>query len=257
MTYDYRIPLDSADALEQTLREIGAARYHNNHPFHILMRDGKLSRGQLQAWALNRYYYQSRIPMKDAALLSRVTDPEMRLIWSQRIVDHDGTREARGGLEKWIKLCEALGLPRAEVLAETGILPATRFAVDAYVAFVRERPLLEAVASSLTEMFSPTIIRERVAAMLAQYPYIDADMLSYFDARLYQAPRDVDFALAYVRREATTPALRRSVCEALLFKTDMLWAQLDALHFAYVCPALPPPGGFIPAADADADAERG
>lgn len=238
------------DALEARLRAIGAERYHNRHPFHVLMREGKLTRGQLQAWALNRYYYQSRIPLKDAALMSRLTDPYLRRLWSQRLVDHDGLMgegsASEGGLERWLVLCESLGLDRHYVTSERGVLPATRFAVDAYVTFVRERPLLEAIASSLTELFSPQIIAERVSAMLERYDFITADALVYFKARLTQAPRDSDFALKYVKRHANTLALQDAVCNALVFKTDVLWAQLDALHFAYVAPKLAPPGTFFP-----------
>ncbi|MDX1529435.1 MAG: pyrroloquinoline-quinone synthase PqqC [Gammaproteobacteria bacterium] len=240
--------LDSAEALEKRLRRIGAERYHNKHPFHALMRDGKLDKGQIQAWALNRYYYQSRIPIKDSVLMSRITDVDLRRIWSQRVVDHDGTREGQGGIRKWLHLCERLGLDKDYVVSEEGILPVTRFAVDAYVNFVRDRPLLEAIASSLTEMFAPSIISERTSSMLAQYDFVDEDTLSYFSARLTQAPRDADFALDYVKKHAKTPELREDVCQALLFKTDILWAQLDALYFAYVEPKLPPPGAFIPKA---------
>jgi coenzyme PQQ biosynthesis protein C len=240
--------LTSGEELEAELRAIGAARYHNNHPYHALMRDGRLTKGQLQAWALNRYYYQSRIPIKDSVLMSRLIDADLRRIWSQRVVDHDGTREGQGGIAKWLHLCTRLGLRDDYVLGEQGVLPATRFAVDAYVNFVRERPLLEAIASSLTELFAPTIIAERTSAMLARYDFIDEDTLSYFSARLTQAPRDADFALNYVKEHATTPELRESVCAALRFKTDVLWAQLDALHFAYVEPGLPPPGAFVPEA---------
>jgi coenzyme PQQ biosynthesis protein C len=238
--------LQSPEALEAELRAIGAARYHNNHPFHILMRDGRLNKAQIQAWALNRYYYQSRIPIKDSVVMSRLLDPEMRRIWSQRVIDHDGTREGQGGIAKWLHLCIRLGLPEDYVVSERGVLPATKFAVDAYVHFVRDKSLLEAIASSLTEMFSPTIIAERTTSMLAKYDFVDEDALTYFKARLTQAPRDADFALDYVKREATTPALREQVCAALRFKTDVLWAQLDALHFAYVEPKLIPPGAFVP-----------
>jgi len=203
--------IDSPEALEKCLRQIGAERYHDQHPFHALMRDGKLDKGQIQAWAVNRYYYQSRIPIKDSALMSRIIDADMRRVWSQRVVDHDGTREGQGGIYKWIHLCERLGLERDYILSEEGVLPATRFAVDAYVNFVRERSLLEAIASSLTELFSPTIIAERASGMLAQYEFIDEDALSYFKARLTQAPRDADFALDYVKTNATTPELRDAV----------------------------------------------
>ncbi len=236
---------DGAD-LESRLREIGAERYHDRHPFHALMRDGKLTKGQIQAWALNRYLYHSRVPIKDSALMSRLVDPEMRRIWSRRVIDHDGTREGRGGLEKWLHLCERLGLERPYVVSETGILPATKFAVNAYVQFVRERPLLEAIASSLTELFSPRIIGERISAMLENYDFVDDDMLIYFSARLDRAPHDAEFALDYVKRHARTDAEQQAVCDALIFKTDVLWAQLDALYYAYVEPRLVPPGAFVP-----------
>ena len=238
--------LETGQALEERLRQIGAERYHHNHPFHCLMRDGQLNKGQIQAWALNRYYYQSRIPIKDSALMSRMVDTDLRRAWSQRVVDHDGTHEGQGGIKKWLHLCERLDLARDYVLSEEGVLPATKFAVDAYVNFVREHSLLEAIASSLTELFAPSIITERTSALLARYDFVDEDALVYFKARLTAAPRDADFALEYVKTHATTPALRNAVCEALLFKTDMLWAQLDALYFSYVTPRLVPPGAFAP-----------
>jgi pyrroloquinoline-quinone synthase len=234
------------DGLEAALREIGRRRYHDQHPFHGLMRDGKLDRGQVQAWALNRYYYQSRIPIKDAAFLSRVDDPVLRREWRQRIEDHDGSEGRPGGIERWLRLCEGVGLDRRRVEALEGVLPATRFAVDAYVRFVRDMPLLDAVASSLTELFSPKIIAERVSGMLAHYDFVDRASLAYFSARLDQAPRDSDFALAYCKEHARTPEQQRAVLAALEFKCDVLWTMLDALHFAYVEPRLVPPGAFRP-----------
>ena len=232
--------------LEERLRQIGAARYHNLHPFHKLLHGGRLTRAQVQAWALNRYYYQSRIPVKDAALIARAEDPELRRIWRQRLVDHDGERAGEGGIARWLALTDGLGLDRDYVMSGDGVLPATRFAVDAYVRFVRERSLLEAVASSLTEMFSPSIISERVSGMLANYDFISEKTLAYFNARLSQAPRDADFALDYVKREARTPEQQEAVLAALVFKCDVLWAQLDALYHAYVEPGHVPPGAFIP-----------
>jgi pyrroloquinoline quinone biosynthesis protein D len=234
----------SPDELEARLKAIGAERYHNKHPFHRMMNEGALSKDQLRAWALNRYCYQATIPIKDAVILSRMTDPELRRIWRQRIIDHDGEREGEGGIERWLVLSEGLGLDRAYVTGMTGVLPATRFACEAYVNFVRERSLLAAVASSLTEMFSPQTISVRVAEMLRHYDYITPRILSYFEKRLTQAPRDSDFALDYVKREARTPEAQQAALRALTFKCDMLWAMLDALHFAYVEPALAPPGAF-------------
>lgn len=236
----------SPEELEAALRQIGAERYHNLHPFHRLLHGGKLTRGQVQAWALNRYYYQSRIPLKDAALLSRAEDPELRRIWRQRLVDHDGSSPGTGGIARWLALTEGLGLPAEDVVAGIGILPATRFAVDAYVRYVREAPLLQAVASSLTELFSPAIISERVSGMLRHYDFVDERTLQYFSHRLEEAPRDSDFALDYVKREARSPEQQAAVLDALRFKCDVLWAQLDALHHAYVTPGLIPPGGFRP-----------
>lgn len=235
------------DELEAALRRIGAERYHNLHPFHKLLHAGKLNKGQVQAWALNRYCYQSAIPRKDAALISRTEDSELRRVWRQRLVDHDGERSGEGGIARWLALTDGLGLDRDYVVSMRGALPATKFAVEAYVRFVRERSLLEAVASSLTEMFSPMIISERVAGMLANYDFISRETLAYFNARLSQAPRDADFALAYVKREARTPEQQGAVLAALEFKCDVLWAQLDALYSAYVAPGHIPPGAFRPA----------
>jgi len=234
--------------LERKLRAMGAERYHDKHPFHALLHGGKLDRGQVRAWALNRYYYQSRIPLKDASLIARAEDPALRREWRRRLEDHDGDAPGSGGIARWLALTDGLGLDREYVASARGVLPATKFAVEAYVRFVREKSLLEAVASSLTELFAPAIIANRVAGMLANYDFIDAGTLSYFDARLTQAPRDSDFALDYVKREARTPEQQQAVLGALSFKCDVLWAQLDALHHAYVAPKHVPPGAFVPAA---------
>ena len=239
----------SADELERRLRAIGAERYHDRHPFHTLLHGGKLDKGQVQAWVLNRYYYQSRIPMKDAALISRVEDPALRREWRGRIVDHDGSGPGDGGIERWLVLAEGVGLDRAYVMSTAGVLAATRFAVDAYVRFVRERPLVEAVASSLTELFAPAIHRERIAGLLAHYDFANEKTMAYFNRRLEEAPKDVKFGLDYVRREARTPEQQQGVIEALLFKTDVLWVQLDALYAAYVEPGHIPPGAFVPGKD--------
>jgi pyrroloquinoline-quinone synthase len=241
----------SPDKLEAALRQIGAERYHNLHPFHRALHDGNLNRGQVQAWALNRYYYQSRIPAKDAFLIARLPDPALRRLWRSRLEDHDGDlqpaeAEQNGGIARWLKLTDGLGLDRDYVVSTRGILGGTRFAVDAYVNFVRDRPLLEAIASSLTEMFSPDIISERVSGMLRHYDFITPETLAYFTPRLTQAPKDVAFALGYVREHARTLEQQDAVLEALRFKCDVLWSQLDALDYAYVSPGRIPPGAFAP-----------
>lgn len=234
------------DQLEAALRQIGAERYHNLHPFHKALHGGKLTRGQVQAWALNRYYYQSRIPAKDASLIARLPTADLRREWRRRLVDHDGDAPGTGGVARWLKLAEGVGLDRVYVESTEGLLPGTRFAVDAYVNFVWERPILEGIASSLTEMFSPNIISERVSGMLANYDWITQETLAYFTPRLTQAPRDVNFALAYVKEHARTPEQQQLVLAALRFKCDVLWSQLDALHYAYVTPGNIPPGAFEP-----------
>jgi pyrroloquinoline-quinone synthase len=234
------------DDLDAALRQIGAERYHNLHPFHRLLHDGKLTRSQVQAWALNRYYYQSRIPAKDSYLMARLPDEADRREWRRRIADHDGSEPGTGGIARWLKLAEGVGLDADYVRSTAGILPGTRFAVDAYVNFVRDRPLVEAVASSLTELFSPGIIAERVSGMLKHYDFITQETLAYFTPRLTQAPQDSDWALAYVKRHATTAETQKAVLAALRFKCDVLWSQLDALHYSYVTPGLISPGAYTP-----------
>ena len=232
--------------LEAALRQIGARRYHNLHPFHKLLHSGQLNRGQVQAWALNRYYYQSQIPAKDAFLVARLPTAELRREWRRRLMDHDGDGVSPGGVERWLKLAEGVGLDRSYVESTQGVLPGARFAVDAYVHFVRDRPLLEAVASSLTELFSPNIIAERVSGMLANYDWITSETLAYFTPRLTQAPQDSAFALNYVKVHARTKEEQQAVLDALSFKCNVLWAQLDAIYLAYVHPGLISPGAFVP-----------
>ena len=251
-------PAMSPDALEAALRDVGARRYHNLHPFHRMLHSGQCTRGQVQAWALNRYLYQSAIPLKDASLIGRCDDPALRREWRRRLEDHDGfdgTDSVDGGVAKWLALTDGLRIDRATVVSGGEALPATRFAVEAYIRFVREKSLLEAVASSLTELFSPQIIGERVSGMLAHYEYVTPAILAYFAKRPPQAARDSDFALAYVREHARTAAEQRACVAALTFKCDVLWSMLDALYFAYVAPGFVPPGAFRPQDEAAAGGE--
>ena len=233
------------DELRARLRQVGDERYHHRHPFHLLMHEGKLSKGALQAWALNRYYYQSRIPIKDAIILSRSDDPDFRRAWRKRVLDHDGVDSPEGGIERWVRLAEATGLSRERVTACQEVLPGVRFAVDAYINLVKSRSLLEAVASSLTELFSRDLICLRMDALRHHYPWLSHG-LDYFAVRLDQAPVDAQFAFAFVAEQAQTYAEQQRIICALRDKCDILWAQLDALYYAYVNPAWPPPGAFRP-----------
>lgn len=236
----------SSDELESTLQSIGAERYHSLHPFHKMLHGGEMSLGQVQAWALNRYVYQQGIPQKDYAILSNCPDRDLRNLWRQRILDHDGIGEDEGGIERWLRLCEALGLDRDYVTSMEGVLPASRHAVDTYINFCRRAPLLIGIASCLTEMFAPKIHKERIAGMLENYDFVDDSMVSYFRERLNQAPRDVGFALRYVKENARTIPEQQGVIDALYMKTGVLWAQLDALYLSYVAPGMIPPGCFVP-----------
>jgi len=233
---------------EAAIRAVGAERYHDKHPFHHMLHGGQLKKPQVQAWALNRYCYQSAVPRKDAALISRLYDRELRREWVHRLLDHDGFGEEEGGIERWLVLTDGLGLDRNYVTSMKGALPATKFAVESYVTFVREQPITVAIASSLTELFAPKIHKERIAGMLENYPdFIDDKVMAYFKRRLTQAPRDVDFALGYVLKNAKTRDEQEACVDAVRFKCNVLWSQLDALQHAYVEGHIPP-GAFRPEA---------
>ena len=211
------------------MRKVGAERYHNRHRFHARQYSGQCTYEEIQAWALNRYYYQSMIPIKDATVLTRLTDTEDRRQWRKRIEDHDGLQPGDGGIERWLKLTDSLGFPRDYVTSTEGILPATRFAVDAYVEFCRDRSPLEAVASSLTELFSPNIIGERMSGMLANYDFVSKETLAYFSQRPPQAKRDSEWALDFVKTHAKTRVEQEQAIKALEFKCNVLWAATRRL----------------------------
>jgi pyrroloquinoline-quinone synthase len=206
------------------------ARYHDQHPFHRRMDAGELTRDELQRWVANRFYYQKCIPLKDAAILANCHEVEVRREWVRRIIDHDGTADETGGIESWLRLGEALGVSREELASERRVLPAVRYAVDAYVTFARTKPWIEAVASSLTELFGPAAIRVRLEALERHYPWIDRAGLEYFRTRLVQAPRDARYALDLTVERCRTRAQQDAAVAALRFKTEVLWAQLDAIE---------------------------
>jgi pyrroloquinoline-quinone synthase len=208
-------------------------RYHDQHPFSRRMNEGSLSRGQIQGWVANRFYYQETIPRKDAAILANCPEREIRRRWVRRILDQDGTADGEGGIEAWLRLGEAVGLPREEMADERHVVPGVRFAVDAYLTFARTRPWVEAVASSLTELFAPDLMAERLAAFERHYSWIDPQGLVYFRARLTQAPRDSEHALEVVTEHCRTPDQQAAAVAALSFKCDVLWSVLDAIDRAY------------------------
>jgi pyrroloquinoline-quinone synthase len=237
-----KLPL-SADALVEWFRREGASRYHDQHRYHALMHEGKLTKLQLQQWVLNRYYYQTRIPIKDAIILSKSEDPAFRRMWIRRIQDHDGEREGEGGLALWLRLAEGVGLDREEVASCRSVLPGVRFACDGYVELVRERSLVEAVASSLTEFFAPDLMSKRILAWEQHYPWVSPDMLAYFRSRVPRARRDSQEAIDFVVRHATTYALQERCVAALIRKTEILWHLLDSVYAAYIEPGRGPAGG--------------
>jgi pyrroloquinoline-quinone synthase len=207
-------------------------RYHDQHPFHRRMNEGGLGREHIRCWVANRFAYQTAIPRKDAAILANCPDRGVRRRWIHRIHDHDGTADGEGGIEAWLRLGEAVGLTRREMEDERHVVPGVRFAVDAYVTFARTRPWVEAVASSLTELFAPDLMAERLAAFERHYTWIDPQGLAYFRARLTQAPRDSAHALEVVTQHCRTPETQAAALAALSFKCDVLWSMLDAIDHA-------------------------
>jgi pyrroloquinoline-quinone synthase len=243
------------DTFIENLRAIGARAYHDKHPFHVAMNEGRLSPEALRGWVANRFYYQRNIPVKDAAILSNCPIREVRRAWIHRILDHDGTATSKGGLqsaqpgetsaagkppledeggiEAWLRLGEACGLSRAELLYDRHLLPGVHFAVDAYVNFARTQPWPIAIASSLTELFAPDLMATRLAAFEKFYSWIEPRGLDYFRRRTGQARRDSEEALAITLEYCNTPELQRDAIRALEFKCDVLWSLLDAIHHAY------------------------
>jgi pyrroloquinoline-quinone synthase len=215
------------------LRAMGVSRYHDKHPFHRHMNTGRLTEGQVRGWVVNRFYYQSQIPIKDAAILSNCPIREVRRAWLHRIIDHDGAQEAEGGIEKWLRLAEACGLTRDRLTSGEGLLPGVRFAVDAYVNFCRVKPWPVAVASSLTELFAPDLMRERITAFERHYGWVNPAGLDYFKSRLTLAKVDSDQGLELTLAYCDSAWLQQQALGALSFKCDLLWAMLDAMMLAY------------------------
>lgn len=225
-------PLSSTEFVD-ALRRFSQS-YYAVHPFHSAMHDGSLSARQLRGWVANRLAYQRAIPRKDAAILANCPDPAVRRRWIQRIVDHDGTGDgSNGGIERWIQLGIALGVPRQEMEDERHVLPAVRMAAESYVTFCRTKPWVEAVASSLTELFAPDLMRRRIDAFERHYRWIDPAALAYFRSRLTQAPRDSEHGLEIVTTHCTTVETQLRAFEALAFKLEMLWVMIDSIARGY------------------------
>ena len=220
----------SREEFVRRLRAVLEARYHHLHPFNQRMHRGELSPEELRLWVANRFYYQANIPIKDAAILSNCPEPEVRRQWIQRILDHDGHGAEEGGIEAWLRLGAAMGVSREAMLSHRQLLPGVRFAVDAYVRFCRSKPWIEAVAASLTELFAPLIVKERLAAILSHYQWVDPEGLQYFRNRLSQAPRDAEHALSLVTERFRTCEAQQRAVAALEFKCDVLWCLLDAVE---------------------------
>lgn len=224
-------------AFEERLRHQGLQRYHHEHPFHVLMHEGKLTPHQLQQWVLNRYYYQTRIPIKDALILAKSEDPEFRRVWAQRLHDQDGDEWVIGGLALWRRLAHAVGISDSTLSEMPSlVLPGVRFACDAYVTLVRDATLVEAVAASLTELFAPALLSTRITAWEQHYPWVDPAGLGYFRSRLLQASYDSREALAFVVARAVSAEEQDRCVAALVRKTEILWHILDCLYAAYICP---------------------
>ncbi len=223
----------SKEEFEQKLRQKGAA-YHIHHPFQMMMNEGRLNREQIQGWVANRFYYQINIPRKDAAILAQCPDREVRRRWIKRILDHDGREGDEGGIEAWLRLGEACGLTREEMVSLRHVLPGVRFAVDAYVNFARNASWQEGVCASLTELFAVQIHRVRLENWPRYYPWIDPKGYEYFRRRLNEAREDVQYGLELTLNYFNTRELQERALEILQFKLDILWAMLDAMYVVYV-----------------------
>lgn len=230
----HRLERLSQDVFIEWLTREGSRRYHDHHPFHKLMHNGDLSKTQLQQWVLNRYYYQTRIPIKDALILSKSDDPAFRRMWLRRLRDQDGEQKEEGGLALWLDLARGVGLNAEVVKSYRYVLPGVRLACDEYVGFVSAAPLIEAVASSLTELFAPSLMARRLEAWKQHYPWVDVKCLEYFQLRISRATLDSNQAVEFVVHHATTYALQEQCVRALIKKADILWTMLDHLSLAYV-----------------------
>ena len=226
----------SPEELEARLRKVGDERYHHLHPFNVRMHEGTLTREEIRTWVLNRYYYQTRIPIKDGLILAKAQDPVFRRGWIRRIHDHDGLAEGTGGLELWLALAEAVGLERAEVESLGHVLPGVVRAGDAYVELVQSSDLLTSVASSLTELFAGDIMRHRITAWARHYPWVEPEGLRYFHSRTRQAPADAREGLGFVLERARSDEEQQRCVAALERKCEILWSLLDAVEAAHARP---------------------
>lgn len=221
------------EEFEKRLRAKGR-RYHIYHPYQVEMNSGRMNVEQIRGWVANRFYYQINIPLKDALILANCKDQQVRKLWVQRILDHDGYGEQKGGIEAWLRLGEACGMSREELTDQRHVLPGVRFAVDAYVNFARDASWQEAACSSLTEMFAPEIHQRRLDSWPNHYPWIDAEGLDYFRQRLSEARRDVEHGLEITLDFFRSREQQLHALDILQFKLDILWSMLDAMSMSYV-----------------------
>jgi len=234
------VPWDG-DTFTAKLRDVGARAYHDKHPFHLLMNDGKLGPDALRGWVANRFYYQRSIPQKDAAIVSNCPLREVRRMWLHRVTDHDGVENDEGGIESWLRLGQACGLTREELLDGRHVAPGAQFAVDAYVNFARTQPWPVAIASSLTELFAPNLMATRLAAFERHYTWVQPWGFDYFRRRVTQARRDSDEGLLLTLQHCVSREMQEAAVRALSFKCDVLWSMLDAIHGKYAAGAPPQP----------------
>ena len=223
----------SLEEFEHRLRAKGAL-YHIHHPFHVAMNSGRCTPEQIRGWVANRFYYQITIPIKDAAIMANCNDRDARRLWVQRIIDHDGRTGNEGGIEAWLRLGEACGMAREELLDQRHVLPGVRFAVDAYLNFARRASWQEAACSSLTELFAPDIHQRRLDTWPQHYGWIELQGYEYFRKRLSEARRDVDHGLQVTLEHFITREQQEQALGILQFKLDILWTMLDAMQLAYV-----------------------
>ena len=208
-------------------------RYVDKHPFMQALYRGKLTRKQVQAWIVNRFYLQNCIGSKDAAVLSNCPVPEVRRIWISRTLRREGMGDSVGDVDGWLQFAEAAGLKKQAVL-EARCLPGVRFAVDGLVNFARKASWLEGIATSLYEVPARAELVKRTDALKGHYPWIGAEGMKFFLSRLARVDRDSEAVVDLVSAYATDRRSQASAIQAALTMSDVVWSIHDSVYMNYV-----------------------
>ena len=215
-----------------SLLKEGDKRFPSQHPFMKLFYEGKLTKQQMQGWAVNRYYFHRSIPSKEAAIVANCPD-HVRKFWAEKLMEEDGTDGKPSHPDLWLRFCEDLGLQRNEV-KKAEILPAVRMAVDGYLNLARYRPWKVGVGASLTEFSVPKRMEKMIAAFQAHYPYVTEEGMSFFKEHMIADMEHGQLTIDLIKENCETPQDESEVKEGYFYKIDMHRVILDAVHLEYV-----------------------